>query len=82
MSGFGDVAAATGDRAAAKAHYEAALAMYKRVHRTVNIAIAHECLAAVTTGTERASHVRTAKDTWLSVGLPDQADRVARRFSE
>jgi len=80
LSGFGDVATATGDRLAAKAHYETALAMYERIHQTVNIALAHEYLAAVTAGAERASHVRTAKDTWLSIGLPDHADGVARRL--
>ncbi len=80
LSGFGDVARETGDRPGAKAHFEAALAIYERIHRTYNVALAHERLAAVTAGAEQAEHVRAARDAWLSIGLPDRAAGVTRRF--
>ncbi len=50
------------------------------MHATQNIAIAHEDLAAVTEGAERAAHVAAAVAAWREMGLEDQAARVERRF--
>ena len=76
----GRVAKAEGDRAAAQARYLAALALYERVQARQQIAIAHEDLADVTQGGERDAHVRAAQAIWRAIGLPEQAEALARRF--
>lgn len=43
--------------------------------------MAHERLATVAIGENRAAHVRAAREAWLSIDLPDQADRIARNFA-
>jgi hypothetical protein len=78
--GQGRVAAALGDTATARARAEAALALYQPLHATHNIAIAHEDLAAVTTGAERAAHVAAAKAAWREMGLEHEVADVERRF--
>ena len=80
LLGHGRVAAGLGDKASAQSQAEAALVLYQRVHATWNIAIAHEDLAAVTEGAERAAHVAAAVAAWREMGLEDQAARVERRF--
>ena len=78
--GQGRVAAGLGDKAGAQSQAEAALALYQRVHATDNIAIAHEDLAAVTEGAERAAHVAAAVAAWREMGLEDRVARVEGRF--
>ncbi len=80
LLGQGRVAAWLGDKASARSQAEAGLALYQRMHRLDNIAIAHEDLAAVTEGAERAAHVAAAVAAWREMGLEDQAARVERRF--
>jgi tetratricopeptide (TPR) repeat protein len=80
LLGYGDVANAGKDRDAARTHFEDALALYERVHRLDNVALAHERLATVTTGKARAEHIRTAKETWSAMKLPERAARVEQRF--
>jgi tetratricopeptide (TPR) repeat protein len=79
--GQGDVSLAEGDKAKAERHFHVALALYERVHRIDGIALARERLAQVTEGAQRAAHVRAAREAWLSMNLPAQAARVARRFA-
>ncbi len=78
--GQGRVAAALGDTATARARAEASLALYQRIHATHSIAIAHEDLAAVSTGAERAAHVAAAKAAWREMGLEHEVADVERRF--
>jgi len=80
LAGLGRVAAAMKDRAGAAARYREALALHERMGATRNVAIDHEDLADVTEGAERDAHVQAARAAWLSMGLPDQAARVTRRF--
>ena len=80
LLGQGRLAAGLGDKASARSQAEAALALYQRMHATQQIAIAHEDLAAVTEGAERAAHVAAAVAAWREMGLEDQAARVERRF--
>jgi tetratricopeptide (TPR) repeat protein len=78
--GQGRVARAKGDTEAARAHAEAALALYQRIHATQHIALTYEDLARVTEGDERAGHVEAARAAWLSMDLPDEAERLTREF--
>ena len=80
ISGNGGVARAVGDLATAAAWYQTALTLYQRMHATQHIAIAHEDLARVTEGAERAGHVEAARAAWLSMDLLDEAERVTRAF--
>ena len=57
-----------------------ALALDQQIHAIDSIAIDHEDLASITRGTERAAHVRAAKDAWASMDLPDGVTRVTRLF--
>jgi tetratricopeptide (TPR) repeat protein len=78
--GFGDIANAQKYRDTAKARFDKALDLYRRIGDLHGVALAHERLAIVTTGTARAKHVGAAKDAWVTIKLPDQAARVERRF--
>jgi tetratricopeptide (TPR) repeat protein len=78
--GLGDVARATGDDDAARVRFREALALYERVHRADNVALAHERLARITEGEERAAHVAAARDAWLAIDLPDRIVRLYREF--
>jgi tetratricopeptide (TPR) repeat protein len=80
VASLGRVSAALGDAAGAKGRAEAALALFQSIHSGRNIAIAHEDLAAVTQGAERAEHAAAAVTAWRSMGLENQAVRVQRRF--
>jgi hypothetical protein len=78
--GLGDVARAVDNDGEARDRFRQGLALYQRVQRTDNIAHAHERLARVTDGTERAEHVAAAREAWSSIDLPDQVARVDREF--
>jgi hypothetical protein len=78
--GVGDVARARDDDDAARSHFRQALALYESVHRTDNIALAHERLARVTGGAERAAHVAAAREAWSAMDLPDEVARLDRAF--
>ena len=80
LLGLGRVAQARMDYAAAQVHYRAAMALYQSAHAIQHIAITHMDLASVTVGAERDAHVQAARAAWLSMNLPDQAERVTRRF--
>jgi tetratricopeptide (TPR) repeat protein len=78
--GVGDVALAQGERDTAREQFAEALALYERVHRTDNIALAHERLARVTSGAERTRHVAAARAAWNAMDLPDEVARLDREF--
>ena len=77
----GDVSRAEGNKAEAKWHFHAALALYERVHRIDSMALTHERLAWVTEGTERAAQVQGARAAWLSMNVTAEAERISRRFA-
>ena len=74
--GLGGVARATGDRDGARRRFGEALARYEQIGWRDNAAVAHERLASVTSGAERAADVQAAREIWLAIGLPDQAARL------
>ena len=78
--GLGDVARAEGDDGEARDRFRQALAVYQSVQRTSNVAVAHERLARVTDGTERAAHIAAAREAWGSIDLPDRVARLDREF--
>ncbi len=73
---LGDLARAMGDRDEARRQFADALARYQGIGWRNNVALAHERLATVTNGAKRAAHVAAARETWLEIGLPEQAERV------
>jgi tetratricopeptide (TPR) repeat protein len=78
--GLGGVARALSDPATAQERYHAALALYEGIHATHHIALAHEDLARVTAGAERAGHIQAARAAWTAIDLPDQVARLDRAF--
>ena len=77
---LGRVAQAQGEVTAALTFFAQALATFEQLHATQNLALAHEDLARVTTGSERAGHVAAARAAWASMDLPEQVARVDRAF--
>jgi hypothetical protein len=75
------VSLAEGDKAEAERHFHVALALYERVHRIDGVALTYERIASVTVGAERAAHVQAAREAWLSINLPAEAERVTRHFA-
>jgi len=80
LGGLSRVARAEGDAAAARMLMAQALALFEQLHATQNVAIAHEDLAGLTTGAERAAHVAAACAAWQAIDLPEQVARVKREF--
>ncbi len=78
--GLGDVARARDDDDTARSQFWQALALYESVHRTDGVALAHERLAGVTAGAERATHVVAAREAWGAMDLPDEVARLDREF--
>ena len=78
--GLGDVARAVGDNEQAGDRFREALALYRSVQRTDNVARAHERLARVTDGAERATHIAAAREAWDAINLPNEVARLDREF--
>ena len=77
---LGDIARDRSQMKDAIDHYRQALGRWERIERKKNTALAHEDLAAVTEGAERAAHVAAAVAAWREMGLEDRVARVERRF--
>jgi hypothetical protein len=71
IRGLGDVARVEGDRTAAQARYNEALALYQRIAEAYSIGETRRRLAQVTEGDERAGHAAAPRAAWLSIGRAD-----------
>ena len=71
IQSLGDIARANGDAAAAKGHYETALALYERIAEPYSIGVTHYRLAELAVGAERAAEVAAAREAWASIDRPD-----------
>jgi tetratricopeptide (TPR) repeat protein len=71
IQSLGDLALARSDHDAARKAYEQALALYERIAEPYSIGVAHEMLARITRGQDRAGHFAAARAAWTSIDRPD-----------
>jgi hypothetical protein len=70
-----------GKLADARQHFEAALALYRRIDNSYSIGRAHQRLARLESGAEREQHLSAAREVWHRLGRTDLVADLEKEFT-